>query len=139
MPKTKLDQAHYKEALDRCISVSKIIREVLLTHPVIEQNEPASHLIQGAVSEVDATAQLVIQKAVDNDGMLYNRALWIFELFDTLLVQHPVITKDHEATMIAIEASDGLWKLYRYLADKTFNIENSPQSQHKPASKKVRK
>lgn len=118
MAKVRLNQGYYKEALDRCICVSRIIRDVVLTHPVVAQNAQLTHLIQGAYVEIDATAKLLSAKANDNDGVLHDRVFWIMEMVYELLAEHPGIAKDREARLYAKRAADNLWKLYQYLGTK---------------------
>ncbi len=136
MPKEKLNQGHYKEAFDRCLCVSKILKEVVLSHPAVEQNEQITHIAQGTYSEVEAIAQLLMQKAKDNDGAIHDRAYWLFEMINELLLEHPVIAKDRNAKRFAGQTANALWKLYQYLGNKHFN---DGESKHKPTGKRVRK
>lgn len=112
----KLNQGHYKEALDRCICISRIIRKVILTHPVIEQSEQASHLVIGACSEIDAVANLIGLIVKDNDGVIHDRVYMLFEIIIELLIDNPIIKKDHDANVYAKKSAAQLWKLYQYLS-----------------------
>lgn len=129
--KVKLNEGYYKAGLDRCIAVAKIVQMVLLDHPAIDQNQQLCHLIQGSVSEINAVGNLLTQKTEDNSGMLYDRAMWMFELVSELLVCHPVIEKDKEAKKLANKAADYLWKLYQHHADETFLTDEERKANRK--------
>lgn len=136
MAKEKTKQVEYKEAYDRCLCMLRIFKDVVLTHPAIEQSEQATHLAQGAYAEMDAIAKLLLMKAKNNDGTIHDRAYCIFIIVNELLVNHPTIIKDKQAKAYAKIVSDTLWALYQYKSDKFFI--DKPEPKGKSASKKVR-
>lgn len=137
MSRMKLNQGHYEAALDRCINVVRIIDLVLKEYPVIEQDAQLNHLIEGACSEVFAVAGLIANKLKEGrEDAILDRAYWMFELVNELLIEHPVIAKDQEANLCANQAADALWQLYQYIGGKPYHNE---QVNNKPANKGVRK
>lgn len=119
MSRMKLNQGYYRDGLDRCLCVVKIIGLVLKDYPVIDRSAQLTHLIQGAYIEIDAAANLIATKVEENNGeAALDRAYWMFELINELLIEHPLIAKDREARIRANQAANALWKLYQILGKK---------------------
>lgn len=118
MATLKAYDGYYKDGFDRCICISKVLRDVLLNYPAIANSPQATHLIQGAISEIDEVANLMVSKVKDNEGALYDRAFWLCDTINDLIAEHPEIVKDHDAKVYADKSTDNLWKLYEHLADK---------------------
>lgn len=62
--KIKLDKYHYHEALDRSCCVADIIENMLVTHPVIEQDKKIRKHIKKAQKHILTAYQLIGGKDV---------------------------------------------------------------------------
>ena len=67
MAKTKLDNYHYHEALDRCYSALTIVESLLLEHPVVKKHKKLKKYLVSAIDNLGDAYQEASKLSIKNE------------------------------------------------------------------------